>query len=384
MKVMAKLKYFFSVLFTFVFFVACGMSAMDREYQRIKASGLTGEALHTAITQFELNNMNHFCSKVDLGGFYLLTGDISLAANFFHRAAAVAPRNPRNAEIRRNISIMHGSLARIFLLQGDFNMAMVHVEKAIASHYEQGRIFRFLKANILIAQENHDEALSLFYELYQTQRDLMEADDIRAFMYLLARTERYGDLAAMVDFYFERGHFFPGLGLFASGAYEAAGQINKSILAAFLEYDFNSGFFETNDNDFLANMNLLERQLELNGTLNLAAPTIRLIRGLFDDSELIFTRSHNAFFAEDYVYLRRKIRTNTITIAEFEEFLRLERYFTRFPTYYWNVWQAALRLFPDSLENYAPALEKIILLDRNGRFAQAAWEELTEFMGYVR
>jgi tetratricopeptide (TPR) repeat protein len=373
------------IVFTFSFIAACGKTAMDREYERIKTSGLTGDALRAAIAEFELKNTNHFSSKVDLGGFYLLNGNIELAANFFRRAERVVRKAPRNQETRNNIAIMYGSLARIYLLQSDFNMAVDYVEKAIATGTEQGELFRWLKPHIFIAQDKQDDALVLFYELYQTHRNLMTSDDIRAFMYLLARAERFGDCAAMVDLYFERGPFFPGLGLFASGAYEAAGQITKAIFAAFLDYEYNSGYFETNDSDFLANINFLERQLELNGTLNQAAPTLHLIRSLFDNSDLTFTRRNNAFFVEDYCYLKKKILTNTLTIPEFEEYLRLERYFTRFPVYYWNVWQAALGLFPPaSLATYVPALEKIILLDRNGRFAQAAWEELTKFMGYAR
>jgi len=62
---------------------------MDKEYERIKASGLTGDALLTVLTEFELKNMNHFSSKVDLGGYYLLTGNFQLAENFFLRAVEV-------------------------------------------------------------------------------------------------------------------------------------------------------------------------------------------------------------------------------------------------------------------------------------------------------
>jgi len=357
---------------------------MDKEYERIKASGLTGDALLTVLTEFELKNMNHFSSKVDLGGYYLLTGNFQLAENFFLRAVEVEPKSPISMEIKQNISIMYGSLARIYLSRNDFSKAIDYVEKAIAAEEEQGKIYRFLKAHILIAQEKQEEALTLFYELYQSQREQMDNDDIQAFMYLLAKAQRFSDCAIMVDLYFEKGPFFQGLGVFASGAYEASGQPNKAVLAAFLDYEFYSGYIETNDSDFLANLNSLEKQQELMGMIHQTGPTLRLLRSLFDNSELNFERSYNAFFVEDYCYLKKKILTKTLSVNEFEQYLQLEHYFSRFPIYYWNIWQAALELSLTNTINLIPILEKIIILDRNGRYAQPAWEEITRIMGYAR
>ena len=357
---------------------------MNKEYERIKASGLTGNDLLSALKEFELKNKNHFYSKVDLGGFYLISGNIQLAANFFQRAEEISPKPWKNKQAREYITIMYGSLARIYLLQGDYLKAMDYVQKAIAADDEYGKPYNFLKAHILVAQDKQEEARTLFYELYQSQKDLMEADDVRAFMYLLAKAERYGDCAQMVDLYFEKGPFFAGLGLFASTVYENAGDVNKAILAAFLDYEYHSSYTQTNDNDFLANINAVERQLALKGLLQYAEPTIRLIRGLFNNSDLIFERNRNAFFVEDYCYFKKKILTSSLTSAEFEQYLQLERYFSIFPAYYWNLWQAALKLFPQTaLVSFIPSLEKIIRLDSNGRYAKAAWEELTKLMGYT-
>jgi len=377
--------FFLPLLFLFALFLAdCKNYAMNKEYERIKNSGLSGDALRAALTDFELKNMDHFASKVDLGGYYLLSGNIERALDYFRRAEVLVSKSPKNKETRKNTAILFGSLARISLLHGDYDNAMEYAQKAVAADDKSGAQYRFLQAHILIAQEKQDQALALFYELFQTQQDLMAADDVRAFMYLLAKAKRYGDCAQMVDLYFEKGPFFSGLGLFASGAYENSGQANKAILAAFLEYEYYTGYTKTNDIDFLENIKTLEKQLVLKGLLAHTEQTVRMVRSLYDNSSPEFVQKHSDFFAEDYVILKKKILTNTLTMAEFEQYLHLEHYFTRFPVYYWNVWQAALECSPDTIATFVPALEKIILLDKDGRYAQSAWKELTRLMGYAK
>jgi tetratricopeptide (TPR) repeat protein len=357
---------------------------MDKEYERIKASGLSGEALREALTEFELGNMGHFGSKVDLGGYYFVVGNTDRALDYLLRAERLTPKAPRDGETRNYITLMHATLSRIYLAQGEYAKAADYADKAVAADGETGKQYRFLQAHILVARQRNGEALALFDELYQTQRALMGGDEIRAYMYLLATAGRYDDCAAMVDLYFENGPFFPGLGLFASGAYENSGQPNKAICAAFLDYEYRSGYIETDDRDFLNNISKLETQLYLTGALAKSEAAISLLRSLYDDSPLAVSAADNAFFVETYCVLKKKILTRTLNNTEFQRYLQLERYFSRFPSYYWNVWQAAQDCSPDTLANYVTALEKIILLDKNGRYAQSAWEEITRLMGYSK
>jgi tetratricopeptide (TPR) repeat protein len=364
--------------------LACGLNSMDKEYERIKNSALSGDTLRDALSEFELNHSQHFSSKVDLGGYYFLTGNTDRALDYLLRAEKLVSKAPRTEETRQNTAIMYGLLGRIYLFQSQFAKAMDYAEKAVAADVETGKQYRFLQAHILTAQQKNDEALTLFYELYQTQRPSMSADDVRAFMYLLAAAGRYGDCAELVDLYFNIGPFFQGLGLFASGAYENSGQLNKSILAAFLDYEYHSAYSETDDRDFLRNIDNLEEQLRFKGTLAKSEAVLRLVRSLYDNSVLFYEPGDNAFFVEDYCVLKKKILSRSLTIVEFQRYLQLERFFTRFPVYYWNVWQAALVCSPNALANYVPALEKIILLDKNGPYAQPAWEQLTKLMGYSK
>ncbi|GHV96654.1 hypothetical protein AGMMS50293_29740 [Spirochaetia bacterium] len=361
---------------------SCADSAAEKQYRQIKNSGLAGEPLVTALSEFELQHMNHFSSKVDLGGYFFLTGNVDRASDYFRRAETLIPKNPRNAETRDTIAILYASLGRIALMQSEYNKALDYAEKAIAIPTENSVSYRLLKGHVLVAQEKLEEALALFEAEYDTQKDTMSAEDLRAFMYLLANAGRAPDCALIVDRYFERGSYFNGLGMFASTAYEAAGQENKAILAAFLDYEYHTGYTKTDDREFLANLDRLEKQLVLQARLPKTEYTLQLVRSLYNSAPLQDDRNHSEFFVEDYIILKKKILASSLTAAEFDKYLKLEHYFSRFPGYYWNVWQATAGFSLALRANYIPVLQKIITLDKDGRYAQSAWEEMTKLMGY--
>jgi tetratricopeptide (TPR) repeat protein len=355
---------------------------MDKEYGRIRASGLTGDAMREALIEFEFNNPNHFNSKVDIADNFYSTSNMERALGYLLRAEKLVPKKPYDEEAKKYTIIMYALLGRIFLSQGEYDKAMDYAEKAVAVDDETGKRHRFLQAHILIGQQKQDEALALFYELYKTQRDTMVIEDVKTFMYLLAAKGRYSDCAEMVDLYFNNGPFYPGLGIFAASAFDNSGQPNKGILAGFLEYEYILGFREIDDSHMLGEIEKVENLLNLKGTFPISEGTLRLLRSLYDNSDVIFELGDNAFFAEDYFVLKKKILSRSLTIAEFRHYLQLQRYFTMFPVYYWNVWQAALLCSPDALSNYAPALEEIIRLHKNGPYAQPAREELAKYRGY--
>jgi tetratricopeptide (TPR) repeat protein len=361
----------------------CASGRPEREYAQIKASGLSGEALLKELTEFELRNMGHFSAKVDLGTYYVLSGNMERAKDYLRRAQELVSKAPRTPETRKNTAVMYGSLARIALLQKEYDKSLEYVEKAIDADTEAGIPFRFLQAHILIARNEQDKAGALFDELYKTHKEQMSADDIRAYLSLLVRSNRTNECAGLVDYYFEKGVYYAGLGLFASSVYESAHQAEKAIFAAFLDYEYYSGYTVTNDQDFLKNIDNLEQQLAQKGILRDLEPVLHLIRGLYRNPAAAYTGNRSGFFVEDYILLKKKIITDSITFPEFEQYLKLEHYFSRFPVYYWNLWRAASKLRNISAPAYIPALEKIITLDKDGRYAKPAWEELTKLMGYT-
>ncbi|GHV62257.1 hypothetical protein AGMMS49587_08580 [Spirochaetia bacterium] len=369
-------------------FSGCGVNLMEEEYVTIKDSGLSGEALLKRLSEFELRNMGHFNSKIDLGGYYLLSGDIDRAGDYFRRAEAVVKKAPADGDTKKNITIMYGSLARLHSMQGEYDLALEYAEKAAQEDNEQAVPYRYLQGHIFLEKGENEKALEVFDLLFASHPDTASPDDIHAYMYLLAATARFPEAAAMADLYFEKGPYFPALGLFASSVYEAAGQTEKAVYAAFLDYEYQCGYRKTDTSAFLKNIDTLESQLEARDNQSGAFEALRLVRSIYDESGLP-AQYQPSFFAGEYITLKKKILNAApaagaapLSDADFNRYLAMERYFSTFPEYYWNLWQAVSGLNEASRVNYVPVLQRIILLDRDGVYAQRAWDEISKTLGF--
>jgi tetratricopeptide (TPR) repeat protein len=282
------------------------------------------------------------------------------------------------------------SLARMSLIRGEYAEALEYAEKAIALDREEKPGPLFLKGHILIAREEDEKALEFLAGLFKTRREEAGPEDIRAYMYLLARAGRAAEAAEMTDLFFEKGSYFPGLGFFASSVYESTGEIDKAVLAAFLDYEYHSGFKGSDDGTFLQNIGTLEERLKERsledagnaGNETKAARPLRLLRSLYDPETSVPAGYEAPFFAGDYILCKKKIREGSFTEADFNRYLSLEPYFRSFPSYYWNLWQGALLVNEKPPAEYLAALEKVIALDREGVYAKPAWGELTRFLGF--
>jgi tetratricopeptide (TPR) repeat protein len=368
---------------------------MNTAYEQIRASGKTGQELFETLTEFERNNPEHFSSKVDLGGVFFLQGNNERAKDYFFRALAVLRNAGSDAESKQNTVIMYGSLARIALAEGDYGEAAGYAEQAAALEKDENGQYVLLKGHILVAQGKNEEALSLFDRLYPSAGDNMTPLDLRAYMYLLARTERTEECAALVDRYFDGERpYFEGLGIFASGVFEKAGQTKKAILCAFLEYEYYSSYKTADNAQYLKNIDAVEKQLAQKGTLEEGRYAINLLRSLYgrgsagasyDNSKTLselLREEEDRFFIEDYVIIKDRINKNAAGISDFHRLLQLEPHFSQFPLYYWNVWQLVPKFAPTARQYYSRALERIIALDKNGVYAKPAWDEISALMGY--
>lgn len=252
-----------------------------------------------------------------------------------------------------------------------------------------------LQGHILLSENKNAQALSLFDGLYREQPELINADDLRAYMFLLADDNRPADCVEILERYFVEGRYFSGLGLFASGAYEAAGRFDRAVYCAFLDYEYYGSYNGGDDSAFLANIRRLEDQLDSRAGTESARRALALVRNLYDpeaspaggetQSPVMETPagSPGSFFVEDYIRLKQKILGGDFSARDFNRLLRLEPYFNEFPVYYWQVWQAAGLAVPEARESFLPALERIILLDKSGPYAQPAWNEISRAAGFA-
>jgi tetratricopeptide (TPR) repeat protein len=381
--------YFFIILCMF-FNASCkfdikNLNKMNLEYEQITNSGKSGRELYEALSVFERNNMARFNSKIDLGGVNLLTGGYTLAKDYFLRAEAVLSNAGNDEASQKNIVILYGSLARISLIEGGYIDALEYVDKAVYADKWNDAQYQFLKAHILTALNRNEEALLIFDRFYPENTEAMTALDLRAYMYLLAGNDRTRETALALDQYLAKGSFFPGLGVFASTVYEKNNEIKKSILSAFLDYEYYASYKESKPADFLKNLDTLEKRLLTENKITGGRYALNLLRGLYTASiaaPSAETRDQG-FFIEDYVIIRSRIQKRAVDAGDFNRFILLEPFFSQFPVYYWNVWQAVLRLDPDSRVNFVRVLEKIIALDKTGVYAKRAWDETAKLMGYA-
>jgi tetratricopeptide (TPR) repeat protein len=374
------------MFFAVILFAAC-TDPMEKEYESIKNSGLIGEALLKRLSEFELRNMGHFNSKIDLGGYYLLAGDIGSAEDYFRRAEALVQEAPTDGDTEKNITIMYGSLARLHFIGGEYDPALEYAEKAAAGDNEEALPYRYLQGHIFLEKGEIERALEIFDPLFASHPNTASPDDIRAYMYLLAAANRLREAAVMADLFFEKGRYFPGLGLFASSVYEASGQAEKAVYAAFLDSEYQCGYQEMDSSAFLKNIDTLEQELEAQEKLGPAAGALNLVRSIYDESRAP-VQYEPSFFAGEYISLKKKILDAgraagvSLTEADFNRYLAMEHYFLLFPEYYWNLWQGAGLLNGSLRADYIPALERIIVLDREGVYAQQAWDEISKTLGF--
>jgi tetratricopeptide (TPR) repeat protein len=358
---------------------------MDLEYEQIINSSKSGQELFEALSSFERNNMAHFNSKIDLGGVYLLRGEYTMAKDYFLRAEAVLGNAGEDETAQRNIVIMYASLARISLIEGGYTEALGYIEKAISSDKEKDVQYQFLRAHILTALEKKEEALAMFDRFYEGNAETMTALDLRAYMYLLAERGRPQECARVLDQYFKHGAFFPGLGLFASTVYEKNNEIQKSILSAFLDYEYHASYKKTNSADFLRNLDTLEKRLVAENKIVYARYALNLLRGLYSNEIIqpnVETHEHS-FFVEDYVIIKNRILRHNVDIGDVQRLMGMEAFFSKFPVYYWNIWECVTLLDSGTQKEYVRVLEKIIELDKAGVYARPAWEGITRVMGYA-
>jgi hypothetical protein len=365
-----------------------GKDGAAKEYDRLRNGELKGEELVRALEDFELRYPGHFYVKVDLGTYYLATGEEGRARDYLRRAEALTGQARRDLGSSPDgdenyLSIMYGALGQIYLNQGEQGRALEYAEKAIENAWGEGRAYRFLKGHILIARQEYAGALEVFEGLFAgpgrgsgeagatggaepaalrggglpgdglPEGSLPEgglpegeAGDILAYLFLLAQAGRSADAAAVLNRYFETGAFFPSLGTFAAMVYRSAGETERAAYAAYLEQEYRSGYGET----------------------EAEAPA-----GLPPAGN---------FFAGEYLAIKDEINRGSLSEDQFRRYIELEPYFRLFPSYYWNLWLGARRLYPEAVVNFAPALQKIISLDKDGPFAGAAWKELGALFGY--
>jgi tetratricopeptide (TPR) repeat protein len=362
-----------------------GETRGEKEYGEIVNSGVRGEDMISALEDFEIRHGGHFYSKLDLGIYYLAAGETDRARDYLRRAEGLLPDTGKPPSGKENgAAVLYGALAQICRIRQDYQGALDYADRAIGEDRENRRSYRFLKGHVLIARREYPAALEIFDGLLGSAAagntagsditnsntagsndDEAGAEELLAYMFLLAQAERPAEAAAALDRYFKTGAFFPGLGWFGAAVYRAAGEMEKAACAAYLEGEYRSGYGELQNPEH-SGFEALEEMIQPPG-----------------GEEGGTVKAGGNYFAAEYFELKDLINgSGNFTSGEFLRLVNLEPYFRLFPSFYWNLWQGARRAYPEGYRYFSTALQKIIALDKDSPFAKGAWEELTRLMGY--
>jgi tetratricopeptide (TPR) repeat protein len=376
-----------------------GETPEEKEYGEIVNSGALGEELISALEDFEIRHGGHFDSKVDLGIYYLAVGETERARDYLRRAERIlldGAAGKRYPGKEGYAAVMYGALAQAHFLREEYQEALEYIDRAIGADGENQKKYHFLKGNILIARQEYRAALAIFDELFAAgsteaggainagadsnasdsnttdssavysvnePASKAEEEELRVYMFLLAQAERPAEAAAILDRYLLTGAFFPGLGYFGATVYRTMGEMEKAAWAAYLEEEYRSGYGEFRDSGPGAFESLTEG----------------IIPVMEAGAE---GKAGEVHFAAEYARLKTLVDTGNVTKEDFLRLVGLEQQFRLFPSFYWRLWLGARLAYPEELQYFSAALQKIIALDKDGPFARGAWNEITRLMGY--
>lgn len=365
-------KHFIFLTFLFIIITSCTKNRDNAAYEKLKAQDISGQELLVKISNFEVEHSTHFESKVDLACFYLLTNEFNKAYEYAVRAESVINNAPKNKNGKKAICILNGTRAKLELYYKNYDKALEYVNKAL-SNQQDGKIFAYLKAQILSAMEKNQEALSVFDEAYKTQKENAVSEDLKSYMVLLALNERYEDAKDVLDSYFEKGSYFSNLGSFASVVYEKNKDVENSIYSTFLDYLFYSNFLTETDSVYKKNLDTLQEKTKNKSAYPEYKKSIDFIESYFTND--IDKDSDSDFFVAKYIRMHKKIMANNFSVSDANDLMALEKYFSIFPCFYWDVFTALNQTMKDS-PDITNALEKIIILGNKNIYIKDAKVQL--------
>lgn len=343
-----------------LFILSCTLNKEKKEYKELKDS-CNDSNLYQSIFSYELEHPAHFESKLDLAKLNLFAGNYSKAWEYLIRADGIL-KNSKNVKVSdSDLSSMYASFATLNLLSNDLEQASEYVKKAYAVP-KYGANYGYLKGRIDFALKNSDSAWDVFEKTYKKFPEQISAEEIKTYMYLAADRKEYKKALDLLELYFTKGAFFPGLGLFASGIYEKNGNLERSVFTAFLDYEYQSCFTKQNDKLFVENLKNAITKAESEGHTD-EMNALKAVIALYTDSE--FPIIETDFFAYKYIYYKYKYLHSQWVPNDAKYYFSIENNMNTFPIYYWLIWEVVSKADIKNYSNWTSILEKILLLNRS-------------------
>lgn len=366
-----------SILIASLFVISCRNTKDNQAYEQLRQQNLSGDELLVQLVDFEMQHSNHFESKVDLASFYALIGDYPKAYEYCIRAESVIKNAPHDKNGKKAVCILNGTRAKVEYMRGDFDSAVEFCNAAIKDK-DNGSIFKFLKGQILISMNKLDDALSVFDEAYKENPDNAANDDLKSYMYLLAGHERFDEAKVILNKYFESGVYFSELGAFASTVYEKTGDIDLSLMSTFYDFLFYAGFEPSVLVSYPANIQKIRETAKAKGLSSDYESALNFLESFFTLDESV--KYESDFFIAKYISIAKRTARKTVTKDDIQQLLKMEKHFSIFPIFYYQVYNALTVAEPKALDITA-VLEKIISLNNGNSYVSFAKKQLGSRLG---
>lgn len=347
-------------LFTAFCFISC--SKTD-PYSDLVNSAVTGDELLARLNLFEKEHTEDFRSKIDLANYFILIGDYNSCYEYLLRAESVIKNCPKGEQGKKYMTLLYGMRSQVELYSGNYELAHTYVDKALKVDKKNNAKYNYLKAQIYVAEEDIENALSLFDSTYAKLPEELTKEDRQAYMYLLANAKRYEDCKPILESYLENEKYFYGLGSFASGVYESLGELEKAVLFAYLDYEYYSCYNGMNKEKFFSNLDSLVVAQDSAEKMFRIQDVINLVKSRVDES--VVSAYSSDLYPAKYIAMLNKIRSGEFTSLDIQPYLDLEKYFTDYPSYYWNAWKGFCQVSMEDKSSYIPLLNRILLLGNN-------------------
>ncbi|MBO5137410.1 MAG: hypothetical protein J6B81_02810 [Spirochaetaceae bacterium] len=372
---MRKLTVLLCILVVSILF-GCSKEQQSDDYTDLIYSCNSYQDLIQKVYEFELKNPLHFDSKLVLAKDAIAEKNYNLAWQYLRHGENIVLSKKNNVS-EKKISSLYFLLAELSFISNEHDMAADFVEKALATNIDAEDDNLYLIGHIFLAQGKQEESISAFEKAFENSVKATDSDYL-AYMYALSQANRFQEIPVLLEAYTEKFPWFLGFGSFASSVYEQLQDIPRSLIYSYLDFDYASGFQQTDYEEQYQNLCDVEATFNDEQLLQQVKPTLELLKGLCKKTTVICDKDAlPAGFGSKYLYLKNLSSQKLMTNHDFTELLSIEQFFSSFPAYYLLLWDSARQLFPQSFVEFIPALKKTIALNPDGFYADLARKEVS-------
>ncbi len=372
-----------------ILFLVISCKAGDNEFEDKFNEAMKNEKgleLFNSLLSLDQQYPDKLALKVNIGGMLLASGDMQKASAYLEQGLKLVRKNKdKNLKF-----LLFTNLAELSYRKKEYKKGLEYADKALGFKIKDKIGVLFTKAKCLLEIGEDEEALKVFQEGWEEQKNNMNREDMNAYIVLLLEQEKYEDVLGVIKQYEAKFGYETNLGIKESAIYEKLGRINEGILAAFkdLEYQRYNGLISSGQQ--IERLICLEEKLS-DTSWNPRKQGKSLIRGLKAYVSGIWVEANSLLtsfkFDEDmefhrYLVLSSSLEQGNAGIDDLKFYIDLEASFRGLPAYYYHLWQGMKK----SEGNYnigtaRNVLEKCILLAPGTLYAEETRIELGRLLG---